>query len=79
MSEGKIIIETDDGYWIPSETFSGEVRGVTVDGVDYVPREEAYRFKQFAREAWKELKAIGRNDVFCYERFELMARDAGLE
>ena len=41
--------------------------------------EEKLAFRLFAHDAWKEIKAIGRNDVFCYERFELMARDLGLE
>lgn len=34
---------------------------------------------QFAREAWKELKAIGEENVFCYRWLEAQAKLLGLE
>lgn len=33
----------------------------------------------FAREAWRELKAIGRDDVFCFDRLKGLAEACGLE
>ena len=37
------------------------------------------RIREVARQMWRELKAIGPDDVFCFDAFERMARDAGLE